>query len=151
MLVTATGGCVLDDSCDGPGILGSEASVTTPFGEQGGVVVERCDNGVSRGRHLRGLGDQWYLGNAPGSPDRADTLNAFVQEQVRPALAPYDSAWGWGWGLSCRSTSSGPVAIVFLSDWRELDGLLVALRGWLEAGNLAEEISIQMSSVPCPQ
>jgi hypothetical protein len=151
MLAAAAGGCLLDDSCDGPGILGSEASVATPFGAQGGVVVESCDDGVTEGRHLRGSGGQWYRDSAPGSSDRADALGAFLEEQIRPALMPFDAAWGTGWGLSCRSTAPGPVALVLLSDWREMDGVLAALRGRLEAAGLAEEISIEVSSVPCPQ
>lgn len=149
-VLSAMGGCLIEyDHCEGPGVLGSELDVATPTGTFDGVEVLACDEAGS-GRHLRGGGAAFYLGAAPGSDGRADALSAFLDERVRPALAPFDAVWGSGWGLPCRADA--PVgASVYLSDWRQMDGVLAALGDLLVDEDLAEEISIEVGAVPCAQ
>lgn len=134
LLLTA---CAMDRG--GPGVVGSEADMTTPAGDYVGYrVVTACEGTWT---------DVGVIGT--GTVALTEVADISVAGQALHAeLADLASVWGWGgYGLACEP---GVGTNVWLSDWRDVDTVIARAGAWLATHDYALQVGIAVDGIPMP-
>jgi hypothetical protein len=122
----------------GPGVVGSSDDVTTPAGDYAGYrVVMPCSTWTDVG----------VIGT--GSIELAQTADvAAAGQAIHDRLADLASVWGWGgYALACEA---GIGTEIDLSDWRDVDTVIVRVGAYLREHDYKLQVGIAVDGIPVP-
>jgi hypothetical protein len=124
------------------GIKGSPSDVKTAPGVHNGyAILENCQS-PSINYGVLGTGSRWYADVAPEDSGRTEALVELASNVFKPALANVGSVDGVGIGTSCTLNAG---VSVFMSDWRDVDGVFALVGQALVARDLREEINLHLT------
>jgi hypothetical protein len=134
--------CVLSACIEehhGSGVVGTRDDMSTSSGDYTGYrVVAECPSTYA---------DVGVIGTGSVALTVTDDISAAGQT-LHNELADLASVWGWGgYGLVCEP---GIGTNVWLSDWRDVDTVILRVGAWLRANDYALQVGIGVEGIPVP-
>jgi hypothetical protein len=130
-------GCIQFDARDGDGVVGSPADLQTPPGDYLGYRVVTTCTGTWTAVGVIGTGTVEPADISAASQDLSTRLDDFA------------SIWGWsGPSLVCEP---GVGTSVRLSDWRDVDVLIVRVGEWLHERDYKFQVGVSVEGIPVAQ